>query len=109
MMLVFMTSPMSCCDVLCSSVRLSDSSKAKDSAASTIYELIGEVFEVKGVFKWFRKTFIIFVKVTFGKSVNRYVVAEDILVYRSVCDCSYLRSMSLSADHYRFRFTLCTM
>ena len=43
----------------------------RDSTANEFYRLIAEIFEIKGVFKWFRKTFIIFVKVTFGKSVNR--------------------------------------
>ena len=43
----------------------------RDSTAKAFYELIAELFQIKGVFKWFRKTFITFVKVTFGRSVNR--------------------------------------
>lgn len=47
--------------------------QAHDSAASDLYKLIGEIFDIKGIFKWFRKTFITFVKISTGKSVNRFV------------------------------------
>ena len=55
----------------CSDRGTADVAFDRDSTANEFYRLIAEIFEIKGVFKWFRKTFIIFVKVTFGKSVNR--------------------------------------
>lgn len=43
----------------------------KDWIAEPLYMLIGEVFELKGVFKWLRRSLIAFVQVTFGSSINR--------------------------------------
>ena len=45
--------------------------QGKDSVAEPLYGLIGEVFELKGVFKWLRRTMIAFVQVSFGRSINK--------------------------------------
>ncbi|CAB4026229.1 sorting nexin-25-like, partial [Paramuricea clavata] len=67
----------------------------KDSTAEPLYNLTGEVFELKGVFKWLRRTLIAFVQVTFGRTINReirelveWVVSEPMIVYyiQSFCD-----------------------
>jgi hypothetical protein len=47
--------------------------RSKDSIAEPLYSLISEVYELHGMFKWLRKSFISFVEVTFGRSINRYV------------------------------------
>ena len=44
---------------------------AKDWIAEPLYMLIGEVFELQGVFKWLRKSLMAFVQVTFGRSINK--------------------------------------
>jgi len=60
----------------------------KDSIAEPMYTLIGEIFELKGVFKILRKTLITFVQVTFGGTINRHLrefvswlVDEPMLIY----------------------------
>ncbi|XP_065058443.1 sorting nexin-25-like [Rhopilema esculentum] len=60
----------------------------KDSIAEPLYALISEVFELKGVFKYLRRTLIAFVQVTFGGTINRHVrefvewlVSESMLIY----------------------------
>ncbi|XP_077984333.1 sorting nexin-25-like [Glandiceps talaboti] len=60
----------------------------RDSIAESLYALIGEIFELKGVFKWLRKTLIIFVQVTFGGTINKqiregvnWVVSEPMMIY----------------------------
>ena len=45
--------------------------RSKDSIAEPLYGLINEVYELHGMFKWLRKSFIAFVEVTFGRSINR--------------------------------------
>ncbi|XP_065670461.1 sorting nexin-25 isoform X2 [Hydra vulgaris] len=60
----------------------------KDSIAEPLYTLIGELFELKGVFKLLRKTLISFVQVTFGGTINRHLrefvgwlLSEPMLIY----------------------------
>ena len=60
----------------------------KDSIAEPLYNLIGEVFELKGVFKYLRRTLITFVQVTFGGTINRHLrefvswlISEPMLIY----------------------------
>nr|CAD7262885.1 unnamed protein product [Timema shepardi] len=45
----------------------------KDGIAEPLYRLLGEIFDMKGVFKWFRKTLITFVQITYGRTINREV------------------------------------
>lgn len=60
----------------------------KDSIAENLYTLIGEIFEVKGIFSWVRKTLIAIVQITFGKTINRqlretvaWITSESIVLY----------------------------
>ncbi|XP_064621309.1 sorting nexin-25-like isoform X2 [Lineus longissimus] len=60
----------------------------KDSIAGPLYGLISEVFELKGIFKWVRKSFISFVQVTSGRTINRqiretvdWIFSEPMLIY----------------------------
>ena len=45
--------------------------RSKDSIAEPLYGLINEIYDLHGMFKWLRKSFIAFVEVTFGRSINR--------------------------------------
>jgi sorting nexin-25 len=42
-----------------------------DSIAKPLYRLLGEVFELRGMFKWLRRSFMTFVELTFGSNINR--------------------------------------
>ncbi|KAL3879426.1 hypothetical protein ACJMK2_031724 [Sinanodonta woodiana] len=62
--------------------------RSKDSIAEPLYCLISEVFELQGMFKWLRKSFIAFVEVTFGRSINRqlretvyWLFTESMMIY----------------------------
>lgn len=62
--------------------------RSKDSIAEPLYDLINEVYELHGMFKWLRKSFIAFVEVTFGRSINRqlretvyWIFSESMLMY----------------------------
>ncbi|XP_072040154.1 sorting nexin-25-like [Amphiura filiformis] len=59
----------------------------KDSIAEPIYALISEIFELRGMFKWLRRNFIVFVQVTLGGTINKsvregveWMVSEPMLV-----------------------------
>ncbi|KAJ8298069.1 hypothetical protein KUTeg_024600 [Tegillarca granosa] len=61
---------------------------SKDSIAEPFYDLVNEVFELRGMFKWLRKSFILFVEVTFGRSINRqlretvdWIFSESMIIY----------------------------
>ena len=58
--------------------------RSKDSIAEPLYGLINEVYELHGMFKWARKSFIAFVEVTFGRSINRYDKLMFIL-FNKIC------------------------
>lgn len=45
----------------------------KDSIAEPLYALMGEVFEMGGLFKWVRKSMISFVQITYGRTINRQI------------------------------------
>ncbi|XP_046394040.1 sorting nexin-25 [Ischnura elegans] len=45
----------------------------KDSIAEPLYALLGEVFDLRGVFRWLRRTLITFVQITYGHTINRQV------------------------------------
>ncbi|XP_071412425.1 sorting nexin-25 isoform X1 [Pithys albifrons albifrons] len=60
----------------------------KDSLAEPCFMLIGEIFELRGMFKWVRKTLIALVQVTFGRTINKqirdtvhWMFSEPMLVY----------------------------
>ncbi|XP_055601426.1 sorting nexin-25 [Uranotaenia lowii] len=46
---------------------------AKDSIAEPLYALLGEIFDMSGVFKWLRRSLISFVQITYGQTINRQI------------------------------------
>ena len=44
----------------------------KDAIAEPLYGLLGEVFDLRGVFRWLRRSLITFVQITYGRTINRY-------------------------------------
>ncbi|XP_001354527.3 sorting nexin-25 [Drosophila pseudoobscura] len=46
---------------------------SKDSIAEPLYALMGEIFDMGGVFKWLRKSIISFVQITYGRTINRQI------------------------------------
>lgn len=62
--------------------------KSTDSIAKPLYRLLWEVFELQGVFRWFRRSLMSFVEMTFGRSIDRqlkatvdWLVSEQMLIY----------------------------
>uniref|UniRef100_A0A8C9VE29 Sorting nexin 25 n=1 Tax=Scleropages formosus TaxID=113540 RepID=A0A8C9VE29_SCLFO len=60
----------------------------KDALAEPFFMLVGEIFELRGMFKWVRKTLIALVQVTFGRTINKqirdtvsWMFGEPMLVY----------------------------
>ncbi|KAK0159034.1 hypothetical protein PV328_009966 [Microctonus aethiopoides] len=60
----------------------------KDAIAEPLYALLGEVFDLRGVFKWLRRSLITFVQITYGRTINRqvrdtvgWVFSEPMLYY----------------------------
>ncbi|XP_070948847.1 sorting nexin-25 isoform X8 [Macaca nemestrina] len=60
----------------------------KDALAEPCFMLIGEIFELRGMFKWVRRTLIALVQVTFGRTINKqirdtvnWIFSEQMLVY----------------------------
>jgi len=43
----------------------------KDAIAEPLYTLLGEVFDLRGVFRWLRRSLITFVQITYGRTINR--------------------------------------
>lgn len=50
------------------SLKISD-----DTIAEPLYALLSEIFNMRGVFKYVRKTLIGFVQVTYGRNINRQI------------------------------------
>nr|XP_054340136.1 sorting nexin-25 isoform X3 [Pongo pygmaeus] len=60
----------------------------KDALAEPCFMLIGEIFELRGMFKWVRRTLIALVQVTFGRTINKqirdtvnWIFSEQMLIY----------------------------
>eukprot|EP00073_Rattus_norvegicus_P031176 XP_006253230.1 PREDICTED: sorting nexin-25 isoform X2 [Rattus norvegicus] len=60
----------------------------KDALAEPCFMLIGEIFELRGMFKWVRRTLIALVQVTFGRTINKqirdtvnWIFSEQMVVY----------------------------
>ncbi|CAH2300374.1 sorting nexin-25 isoform X1 [Pelobates cultripes] len=60
----------------------------KDALAEPCFMLIVEIFELRGMFKWVRKTLIALVQITFGRTINKqirdtvnWIFSEQMLVY----------------------------
>lgn len=49
----------------------SNETDGKDSIAEPLYALMGEVFDMGGVFKFLRRSLISFVQITYGRTINR--------------------------------------
>ncbi|XP_066254123.1 sorting nexin-25-like [Euwallacea similis] len=49
------------------------SEDGKDSIAEPLYALLSELFDMRGVFKYVRKTLIGFVQATYGRNINRQI------------------------------------
>uniref|UniRef100_A0A182QU64 Sorting nexin-25 n=1 Tax=Anopheles farauti TaxID=69004 RepID=A0A182QU64_9DIPT len=47
------------------------SGEARDTIAEPLYALLGEIFDLGGVFRWLRKSLISFVQITYGQTINR--------------------------------------
>lgn len=60
---------------------------ARDSIAEPFYYLFEELFEIKGVKKLLRKSFIVFVQLTYGATINRMIREQ---VYSIVLSDEYL-------------------
>lgn len=45
----------------------------KDDIAEPLYTLMSEVFDMRGLFKWLRKSLITFVQITYGRTINRQI------------------------------------
>lgn len=50
-----------------------DNSESKDSTAEPFYLFLEELFELKGMKKWFRKSLIVFVQLTYGATINKTI------------------------------------
>ncbi|XP_078534166.1 sorting nexin-25 isoform X2 [Lissotriton helveticus] len=60
----------------------------RDALAEPCFMLIGEIFELHGMFKWVRKTLIALVQITFGRTINKqirdtvhWIFSEQMVVY----------------------------
>ncbi|KAL3267070.1 hypothetical protein HHI36_011211 [Cryptolaemus montrouzieri] len=47
--------------------------ESRDAIAEPLYSLLSELFDMRGVFKYLRKTLIAFVQVTYGRNINRQI------------------------------------
>lgn len=43
-----------------------------DAVAEPLYTLLGEVFDLRGLFRWLRRSLITFVQITYGRTITRY-------------------------------------
>ena len=43
----------------------------RDSAAKPLYDFVGELFGLQGVFQWLRRSLVGFVRLTYGKTINK--------------------------------------
>ena len=58
---------------------LDSANTAKDSIAEPFYYLIEEVFNIKDIKKILRKSFILFVQLTYGATINRIITKRLLL------------------------------
>ncbi|CAK9801081.1 Sorting nexin-25 [Anthophora plagiata] len=45
----------------------------RDAIAEPLYTLLGEIFDLRGVFRWLRRSLITFVQITYGRTINRQI------------------------------------
>ncbi len=48
-------------------------SEVRDTVAESLYALIGELFDMRGVFRWLRRSLMAFVQITYGSSISRQI------------------------------------
>ncbi|CAG2166197.1 unnamed protein product, partial [Oppiella nova] len=67
---------------------LENEDNIKDDIAEPLYELISEIFELRTVSKWLRRSLVTFVQMTFGQTINKqlrstveWVVSESMIDY----------------------------
>ena len=74
-----------------------NANKDNDSIAEPLYALMDEVFEMKGLFKWVRKSLMSFVQMSYGRTINRqirdliYSIFEEKNLHH--CFTSFLKSV----------------
>ncbi|XP_050677106.1 sorting nexin-25-like [Leptidea sinapis] len=61
------------CKHVTNSIRAGGMGEERDSIAEPLYALLSEVFDMRGVFKWLRKTLVTFVQITYGRTINRQI------------------------------------
>ncbi|XP_059486173.1 sorting nexin-25 [Neocloeon triangulifer] len=44
-----------------------------DAVAEPLYSLLGEIFDLRGLFRWLRRSLITFVQITYGRTITRQV------------------------------------
>jgi sorting nexin-25 len=42
-----------------------------DAVAEPLYALLGEIFDLRGLFRWLRRSLITFVQITYGRTITR--------------------------------------
>ncbi|EFN64146.1 Sorting nexin-25 [Camponotus floridanus] len=52
---------------------------SRDAIAEPLYTLLGEIFDLRGVFRWLRRSLITFVQITYGRTINRQI--RDIVAW----------------------------
>ncbi|KAF4521148.1 hypothetical protein B566_EDAN012914 [Ephemera danica] len=53
--------------------RVDGSRSGQDGIAEPLYALLGEVFDLRGLFRWLRRSLITFVQITYGRTITRQV------------------------------------
>ena len=69
---------------------------AKDSTAEPFYHLLEELFELKGMKKFFRKSLILFVQLTYGATINRKIREFIFYFFSEEMLSSYLKQIKES-------------
>ena len=64
--------------------------KVGDFIADPLYALLSEIFDLKGVFKWFRKSLVTFVQISFGRTISRQLVDTANMVVSETMIITYL-------------------
>nr|XP_032832793.1 sorting nexin-25 [Petromyzon marinus]XP_032832794.1 sorting nexin-25 [Petromyzon marinus]XP_032832795.1 sorting nexin-25 [Petromyzon marinus]XP_032832796.1 sorting nexin-25 [Petromyzon marinus]XP_032832797.1 sorting nexin-25 [Petromyzon marinus]XP_032832798.1 sorting nexin-25 [Petromyzon marinus]XP_032832799.1 sorting nexin-25 [Petromyzon marinus]XP_032832801.1 sorting nexin-25 [Petromyzon marinus] len=65
----------------------------RDSIAEPCFLLLGEIFELRGMFKWVRKTLMGFVQITFGRTINRQIGESIEFVFSETMVASYVNAL----------------
>ena len=82
---------------------------SRDGIAEPIYHLISEVFELRGVFGWLRRTLVTFVQITYGRTINRFVLISFLSFARctfgidspSMPHSSFIRMQSIARRRFQ--------